>query len=275
VLTEFLAASSDVDPASAAVAVGSLTVAALGALGSAVGVQSAARSRREQGRSLKGASAALAQTNSPEAVYIDLIRGAEKRGNRAFTACLVTGTLGALTVIGGAAVGLLYGMHDVGIFTAICGAMPSAVSGLLGKMTKDANVEAKEYFLHLAQTCERDNEVDRKLRVAKQIKDPNDRSRYLMDLSHQQQGQHQDKEKENQEQRTKDALIERVDHLARMLAQRDEELKQSRERSGHLAHELGEAYKSFDYVTEPGAKADPSGAKNRDLRETKGDSIPS
>lgn len=123
------------------------------------------------------------RARDPEETYLLLISGAEARSNRAFWACLVTGTLGALTVISGAAAGLLFGMPDAGFFTAVCGSLPTALAGLLGKMSVDANRDVKDYFVKLAESRELDREADRKIRIGNEIEDPGRRAAFLMGAS--------------------------------------------------------------------------------------------
>lgn len=164
-MTVIVAAAVDSGvPTSAAQAISAVsTGAALGASGSSAWlVWRGNRDRRETNREL---ILAATDRGEVEQLYLALIRGAEARSNRAFMASMVAGIGAAAAIVGGAATGLLFGMPDVGIFTTVTGAVPASISILLGRASTTANRDVKEYFQQLAESRERDREVDRTIRL--------------------------------------------------------------------------------------------------------------
>ncbi len=177
-LTSLLAAAADPGSSGslAAVAVGVTAASASVLVGGAVAAREVVARRESRG----AVAEAVADLDDPaDRLYLRLIENADRRRSYAFGASLITGILAGGAVIGGAAMGLLLGQGDVGTFTAICGALPAALSGVLGGMSASAGRDAKDYFQQLAHSRERDRHSDRALRVATQIPDPDARAEFL------------------------------------------------------------------------------------------------
>ncbi|GLZ56392.1 hypothetical protein [Actinomycetospora sp. NBRC 106378] len=102
--------------------------------------------------------------------YLEHHRAAVSQQKVSFYASLVLGAVAAILVLVGAAIVVLTG-QDAGTITALFGALPAALSGLLFFQSRDAGKRSDESARQLAKSVEQGESTARAMKIANSLRD--------------------------------------------------------------------------------------------------------